>query len=145
MKENLRYESLEDALMFCIRASNKEIKEVAAALWPTMQLQTSYQRLIDALNPSKNQKISVYEVIYIMHFCDRYDPLLYICDECLYERPAKKSLDVEQKDVKEMLSTMFNEATKSYQTLLNMIEKREKIEKIKMGTVSFLDRERKIG
>ncbi len=100
MKESLRYEG------------------VSVALLPTMQLQTSYQRLTDASNPSKNKKLSVY-------------------DEFLYERPAKKS-----QDVKEMLSTMFNEATKSYQTLLNMIEK---CEKIKMGTVSFLDRERKIG
>ena len=145
MKEIVSYECLEDALMFTIRASNKEIKEVSAALWPSDPIQTAYSRLIDALSIKKKQKLTMNEVIFIMHFCGRYDALYYMCDECLHERPQKKSIDTEEQDVKQMFEAMMSQSTKAYQQLMNMVNRREKIDKIKHGVVSFTDLERKIG
>ena len=144
--EITRYESLEDALMFCIRASDKEVKQVAAHLWPSDRIETSHGRLIDALNPNKRQKLSIDEVIFIMHFCGRYDPLYYIADQCLHERPSVKRIEAEQKEIAEKLEQTMNETMKAYQHIMQMTKKREEIEKIQQGHISYIESHvRKVG
>ncbi len=145
MNEINNYESLEDALMFCIRASNKEVKEVACALWPSDRIETTYPRLIDALNPSKRQKLSMNEIIFIMHFCGRYDPLYYMADKCLHERPNPKCVEKEQIEVQQRLESMLAQVTKSYQQVMSVTKQREEVEKIRNGSVSFLDLEKRTG
>lgn len=133
------YESLEDALLFCIRASNREVKEVAAALWPSDPITTSYQRLIDALNPNKRQQLRFSEIIFVMHFCGRYDPLYYLEDECLHERSQRKIPQIEEEKVKQLFQKMLGESTRAYQEILKLTEKREQIEKIRDGHISYLE------
>jgi hypothetical protein len=145
MLEIKNYESLEEALMFCIRASNKEMKEVAGALWPSDRLETSYPRLVDALNPSKRQKLSMDEIIFIMNFCNRYDPLFYMADRCLFERPTQRCIEAEKVDLTVRFEEMLEQASKSYQQILKMTKQRDEIETIRKGTVSFIDFERKSG
>jgi hypothetical protein len=137
MKDINHYESLEDALMFCIRASNREVKAVAAALWPSDRLETSYPRLIDALNPSKRQKLSMDEIIFIMNFCNRFDPLYYMSDRCLHERPKMRCVEAEQKMITEQFEELMSTATKSYQKIVQLTKQRDEIEKIR--SFSFAD------
>lgn len=137
------YESLEDALLFCIRASNKEIKQVAAALWPSDR--NAAARLGEALNPAKRQKLHIDEIIFIMNFCNRYDPLFYIADRCLHERPERRSVESEQKNVAEQYQNMMEQITKSYQHIVKLTNQREEIEKIQKGVVSFSDIEKRTG
>lgn len=141
------YESLEDALMFCIRSSGKEVKQVAAALWPSDRIETAYPRLVAAIssNDSKRTKLSLNEIIFIMNFCGRYDPLYYITDRCLHERPNKRSVEAEQKHVAEQFQQMIAQATKAYQHIIKLTKERDDIESIRNGVVSILDIEKKIG
>lgn len=143
MKVN-KYESLEDALMFCIRASNKELKEVAAALWPSTPVPTSHGRLIEALNPKKSQKLTFDEIIFIMHLCGRYDPLYYMADQCLHERPAKICIEAEQKSLQETFANTLQEVTKAYQYISSITEQRDEIEKIRKGNLTLFEVERKV-
>lgn len=144
-KEIQKYESLEDALMFCIRASNKEIKVVASALWPSDSPQTSYQRLIDAINPSKRQKLSMNEIIFIMHFCNRYDPLYYMTDQCIHERPVKKCLETEKRNIEEQFQALMAQSTKAYQHIVDLTKRAEEVEEIRNGKLTYFDIERKVG
>lgn len=145
METIAKYESLEDALMFCIRASNKEIKQVAAALWPSDRIETTYPRLVEALNPQKRAKLSIDEIIFIMNFCGRYDALYYMADRCLHERPIKRSIEAEHKQVAEQFQNMIEQATKAYQHILSLNKERDDIEKIQKGIIAFSDIERKTG
>lgn len=140
-----KYENLEDALLFCIRASNKEIKEVACALWPSDSVQTSYQRLLDAINTTKRQKLSMNEIIFIMHFCNRYDPLYYMTDQCLHERPTKKCIEAERRDIEEQFQSLMAQSTKAYQHIIELTKKAEEVEKIRNGNLTYLDIEKKVG
>jgi hypothetical protein len=144
METTNRYESVEDALMFCIRASNKEVKQVAAALWPSDRIETAYPRLIEGLNPAKRMKLTMDEIIFIMNYCGRYDALYYMADRCLHERPNKLSVELEQKQVAEQFHSMMEQATKAYQHIMSLSERRDEIEKIQKGVVSFMDVERKM-
>jgi len=139
------YESMEDALMFCIRASNREVKEVAAALWPSDRLETSYPRLIDAINPAKRQKLSIDEIIFIMNFCNRFDPLYYMADRCLHERPTARCVEAEQKMITEQFEELMTTASKSYQKIMLLTKQRDEIEKIRKGSISLVDIDQKIG
>lgn len=140
MTDKIRnYENIEEALMLAIRMSDRELKEVAASLWPAMPIATAYQRLIDAINPSKNQKLSMHEIIHIMHFCKRYDPLYYLADECLHDRPQKKSIEKEQEDAKEMLDNMYAKLMRAHQDLRVLIQRREKIEKLQKADILTLE------
>jgi ATP-dependent exoDNAse (exonuclease V) beta subunit len=138
------YEHIEEALMCAIKASTKEIKEVAAALWPYDNISTAHQRLLDGLNPLKRQKLSMYEIIFICKFCDRYDPLYFMASECLHERPKRKSFSIEQEQIKDKLEELFAETTKSYRHCMKMLEQREEAEKIRDGIISFGDIEKKL-
>lgn len=138
------YENIEDALMFCIRSSNKEVKQVAAALWPSDPVQTSYNRLLDALNPNKRQKLSMNEIIFIMHFCDRYDPLHYMEDECLHTRSTKKKPEIDAETVQKRFEQMLEESTRAYQQFQKLTEKRDQIDKIRSGEISYLELVRKV-
>jgi hypothetical protein len=145
MSEVTRYESLEEALMFAIRRSHKEIKEVAVTLWPSDPHQTAYGRLVDALNPAKRQKLSMNEIIFIMHYCQQYDPLYYMADQCLHDRPVAKCIATEEKEIKEHFDNLMKQSMKAYQHIVKMTKKREEIEKIRNGHVTFHDFEKKLG
>jgi hypothetical protein len=125
--------------MFCIRRSNKEPKQIACALWPSDPHDTSYRRLMDALSANRRQKLSVNEIVFIMHFCGNYDPLYFIADQCLHERPVRKSVELQQTEIKEQFEDMMATAMKKYQEVCDMTKKRDEIERIRQGNVTFLD------
>lgn len=136
------YESVEEALMIAIRSSNKEMKQIASLLWPTDPVHTAHQRLVDALNPSKRQKLSINEISYICNICNRYDPLHFFCDQCLHERPKRKSIETEEVEIREKIEDMYSKMIKAYQELKNITSRRDEIEKIRSGVISLTDFEK---
>lgn len=147
MRESQNYESLEEAITTCICLSGFTNKKIANILWPSVPFQTAYQRLTDALNPSKRQKLTVDEIILIMKTCDRYDVLDYMADQCLHERPRKRTTVCEQKeksDVKNKLEEFIEQSKKMYDELVSLLSDREKTGKINSTVFEFQPKQ-KIG
>jgi hypothetical protein len=109
----LFYEDEFDALQTMVGESGKGFKACAAYLWPDLKPETGYAKLKDCLNPQGSEKLKFSQVLALMTFCERYDPLLYLCDETLHARPDRKSVDDEQVKLTEAIGSaaaMLNKA-----------------------------------
>lgn len=91
MQTPLWYDTDADAINSAITSSGKTFKQVAGALWPTMKLDSAYARLKSCLNPTKDEKLSFSEVIFICRETGQLDPLFYACDELSLHRPTPKA------------------------------------------------------
>lgn len=85
------YEDEYDALNRMVANSSKSAKELAVYLFPHLKMDSAYARLKACLNPEKEDKLSLGQVIAAMRFCGTYDPLQFICDETLHTRPERKA------------------------------------------------------
>jgi hypothetical protein len=130
-EETLYYESFEDAVSLAIRKANKTTKEVAQKLWDKDDPHIAHTRLLEALNPRKKQKLSANEIVWIMNYCGRADPLFWFCQETLHERPAKKSVEIESEEILQEIRGHYAKSTKLYQDLLIMLEKRDAVTKLR--------------
>src|SRR5687768_17416347 len=124
---------LEDAIKFCIADSDHTIMDVAIALWPTRKPENAYIRMSEALNPKKRQKLTTEEIIFIMNLCNRYDPLYYIADKCSHQRPIKKIISNEKKDISEKLEEMIDKVMQTHKQVTDMTEQKEE-----SGNITFL-------
>lgn len=109
----LFYEDEFDALQTMVGESGKGFKACAAYLWPDLKPETGYAKLKDCLNANGSEKLKFGQVLALMNFCERYDPLLYACDETLHARPDRKSVDDEQVKLTEAIGSaaaMLNKA-----------------------------------
>jgi hypothetical protein len=109
----LFYEDEFDALQAMVGESGKGFKACAAFLWPDLKPETGYAKLKDCLNANGSEKLKFGQVLALMTFCERYDPLLYLCDETLHARPDRKSVDDEQVKLTEAIGSaaaMLNKA-----------------------------------
>lgn len=134
----LRYESIEEALTLTIRLANKQLKEVAVSLWPTLKVERAHQRLIECLSSSKNMKLSIDEIIHISHFCGRFDALNYMADECNHTRPQPKTAEQENREIKDMLNNMQEILIKSYKLFERITDNKEKVDKIKESKIHYM-------
>lgn len=91
MQTPLWYDTDADAINSAITSSGKTFKQVAAALWPSMKMDSAYARLKNCLNPTKDEKLSFSEVIFICRETGQLDPIFYACDELSLHRPAPKA------------------------------------------------------
>ena len=85
------YDDEYDAIATAIGDSGKPFKLVAAHMFPDMKAESAYARLKDCCNPTGTQRLSFGQVLRLMAFCGRYDPLHYACDETLHARPDRKA------------------------------------------------------
>ena len=69
----------------------KGYKETAMYLWPSMKPESAYAKLKACTNASGDQRLRFGEILAVMRFNERFDPLYFLCDETLHQRPAKKS------------------------------------------------------
>jgi len=140
------YESFEDALRVCIIKSGYSIERVARELWPYHKNEHyAYKKLWDALHEKRSQKLELEEYIFIMNFCKCYDPLYYMCDATLHERPEPISLEIETETLKETLLKTAQEFNKKVFDLADKLEKREEIEKIQRGKSNVVEIEKSTG
>lgn len=96
MQDKLFYDDEFEALNLMISNSSKSFKEVAAFLFPHLKPESGYARLKACLNPEKDERLTFGQILAAMKFCERYDPLMFACDETMHARPDRKSVKDEE-------------------------------------------------
>ncbi len=114
----LFYEDEFDAIASAIGESGKAFKEVAAFMFPDLKPDSAYARLKVCLNPEGDQKLTFGQVVRLMKFLERYDPLMHACDETWHARPDRKA----PKDEKVKLVEAINGASETLQRALKQLE-----------------------
>jgi hypothetical protein len=71
-------------------------KETAMRLWPAMKPESAYAKLKASTNAHGSERLKFGEILEVMRFNQRFDPLYFICDETLHHRPAQKSPEDEE-------------------------------------------------
>lgn len=109
----LFYEDEYDALQSMVGTSGKSIKECAAHLWPDMKPASAYAKFQDCLDRKGSEQFKFSQVIELMKFCGRYDPLMYQCDETLHARPDRKTAADETVKLAETINQAANIMSKA--------------------------------
>lgn len=91
----LLYDDEFHALRTCIE-QGKGYEKTAAHLWPGMKLNSAYARIKACTNEHGDQRLKFREILEVMRFNAMYDPLYYICDETLHNRPTQKKPEDEE-------------------------------------------------
>lgn len=109
----LFYEDEFDALQAMVGASGKTVKQCAAFLWPDMKPESAYAKFKDCMTPKGSEQFKFSQVVALMKFCERYDPLLYQCDETLHARPDRKTVEDESVKLVETINAATSVMTKA--------------------------------
>lgn len=96
ISNRLFYEDEYDAYATMIGNSGRSLKECASHLYPAMKPESAYAKLKAKLDPHGSEHLRFSEVTALMRFCDCYDPLMYLCDETLHQRPDRKASEDEE-------------------------------------------------
>lgn len=102
-QEKLFYEDEFEALQMMVSNSEKSAKELAVYLFPHLKPESAYARLKACLNPERDERLTLGQIIAAMVFCKRYDPLMFACDETLHARPDRKSHEDEEVRIAEVI------------------------------------------
>lgn len=83
------FDSAEEATAAAISSSDKEFKDVAAALYPSLKPQTAYAKLKDALGRKgeRDGTLSADEHVWIANYVQRFQCLHYIASRCHHSMP----------------------------------------------------------
>lgn len=87
----LFYDDEFDALAQTISNSEKTLKECAHYLRPDLKPDSAYAWLKECLNPKGDTRLKFGQIISLCRFCERFDALFYMADECQHERPTRKN------------------------------------------------------
>lgn len=120
MQDKLFFEDEYEALNLMISNSGKTAKELAVFLFPHLKLDSAYARLKACLNSEKDERLTFGQIIAAMKFCERYEPLMYACDETLHARPdrrAPKDEEVRLVEAMNSASSMLAKAMKQLEVL----------------------------
>lgn len=113
----LFYDDEFDAIARAIGESGKPFKLVAAHLFPDMKPESAYARLKECCNPSGDQRLTFGQVLRLMAFCERYDPLMHACDETLHARPDRKAPADEVVKLVEVINSAANTMERAMKAL----------------------------
>lgn len=113
----LFYDDEFDAITQAINDSGKTWKEVAAHIFPDMKPDSAYARLKVCASPTGDQRLTFGQVIRLMVFCERYDPLMHACDETLHARPDRKTPADEEVKLVEVINGAANTLNRAMKTL----------------------------
>lgn len=89
----LFYEDDRDALTAMIAESGKTRKECDHHLWPNMKPDSAYAKLVACLDINGDEELRFSQVVALMRYCNKFDPLYYACDETLHGRPDRRAPD----------------------------------------------------
>lgn len=102
----LFYDDEYDALAQTIANSEKSFKQCSAYLFPHLKPESQYARLKACLNSEKDERLTFGQIIALCKFCDAYDALHYMADECQHDRPTKRAPEDELTElIREYLKT----------------------------------------
>lgn len=111
--EKLFYEDEFEALALMISNSDKAFKDVAQHLFPHLKMESAYAKLKACLNSDKDERLTFGQIIIAMKFCERFDPILYACDDTLHHRPSRKAPADEEAKYVEVLEQCASTMTKA--------------------------------
>ncbi len=114
----LFYDDEFDALAQTIANSEKNFKECAALLFPHLKPESQYARLKNCLNPERDERLTLGQIIAMCRFCGSYDALYFMADELQHSRPEMKRPE----DEKAALQREFIESVKHLDRLGTRIE-----------------------
>lgn len=120
MQDKLFFEDEYEALNLMISNSGKTAKELAVFLFPHLKMDSAYARLKACLNSEKDERLTFGQIIAAMKFCERYEPLMYACDETMHARPdrrAPKDEEVRLVEAMNSASSMLAKAMKQLEVL----------------------------
>ena len=120
MQDKLFFEDEYEALNLMVSNSGKSPKELAVYLFPHLKMDSAYARLKACLNSEKDERLTFGQIIAAMKFCERYEPLMYACDETLHARPdrrAPKDEEVRLVEAMNSASSMLAKAMKQLEVL----------------------------
>lgn len=120
MQDKLFFEDEYEALNLMISNSGKTSKELAVFLFPHLKMDSAYARLKACLNSEKDERLTFGQIIAAMKFCERYEPLMYACDETMHARPdrrAPKDEEVRLVEAMNSASSMLAKAMKQLEVL----------------------------
>lgn len=120
MQDKLFFEDEYEALNLMISNSGKSAKELAVFLFPHLKMDSAYARLKACLNSEKDERLTFGQIIAAMKFCERYEPLMYACDETMHARPdrrAPKDEEVRLVEAMNSASSMLAKAMKQLEVL----------------------------
>lgn len=86
----LFYDDEFDALAQTISNSERSFKACAAYLFPERKPESAYARLKACLNPDKDERLTLGQIVALCKFCGAFDALHFMADELEHERPAKR-------------------------------------------------------
>lgn len=86
----LLYDDEFHPIRVCIE-EGKGYQKTACHLWPAMKDASAYARLKAATNVHGDQRLKFGEILEVMRFNQRFDPLYFMCDETLHNRPTQKA------------------------------------------------------
>jgi hypothetical protein len=118
-QQKLFYEDEFEALQLMISGSERSFKEVASYLFPHLKPESGYARLKACLNPEKDERLTFGQILAAMKFCERFDPLMFACDETLHARPDRKAPEDEQV----RLVAAINEASSTLTKAMRQLER----------------------
>lgn len=101
----LFYDDEFDAIATAIGESGKPFKLVAAHIFPDMKPESAYARLKECCSPAGDQRLTFGQVVRLMNYCERYDPLHHACDETLHARPDRKAPEDEAVKLVEVINS----------------------------------------
>lgn len=82
------FESAEDATRHAIASSGKAPKQVASALWPDKSPTSAHTALMNALNDSRNERLTFDQHLFIANYCGQFDVLRYAALQCDHSQPV---------------------------------------------------------
>lgn len=115
----LFYDDEFDALAQTISNSDREFKTVAMFLFPHLGDRSAYARLKNCLNPERDERLSLGQVIAMCKFCGSFDAMHFMTDELSHAR----TLPVTKEDELARLLREYLEAQKVTQKLAPQIER----------------------
>lgn len=89
MQQELFHEDFFDALRTCVQALGGA-KRVGCELWPELPADKAGNRLRDALDSARREKLSLDQLIYLLKAARKvgcHAGLYYLADACDYHRP----------------------------------------------------------
>lgn len=115
----VQYDDEFEAQRSTIEDSGKSYKEVAGYLFPHLKIESAYSRLKACLNPDKDERLSLGQIIAMANFCGRYDVLYYLADSFNHKRPEIRMPE----DEKALLMQQFIKAKDQLEKIAKKMER----------------------
>lgn len=115
----MNYDDEFEALRSVIEDSDKGYKNVAIYLFPHLKMESAYSRLKACLNPEKDERLTLGQIIAMCRYCNRYDALHFMADELSHKRPDIMPVE----DEEAILMQEFIRAKKDLEKIADRLEK----------------------